>query len=469
MSSVTMDAKDLRDDASPAEQRRGLLAACEVALEAARAAGATEAEAFAGASVEATCQLEGPAIKLTRENAHQALGLRVFHEGRLGFVASNQLDPESLRQLAGDAVALAKRSPVDEHNGLIAESAVGEGPDLCSPELWDRGPEDAVTGGRALLERLGGIDPRISIDSGSFSLRRGSSALVNSRGARAAQSDGGQSFYVMGLAAEGDDVGSFDYDSDFLRQDAGLEEALTRVTGNFAENVLGNLGARAAESYKGQVLFGPSAFADVFVRPLVSACSALAVQRGRSALADKLGEQIGTSALSITDDPTDRDLAGAGAFDREGVPTRRFELVTDGVLRAWLHNGYSAAVDGVEPTGHAAGGTRSVPGLGPHALCVAPGDGGDREAMLASLGQGLLVQRFSGSVDPVSGDFSGVAKSSRWVSGGQVTHGVGETLISGNAFEALGSILSLSSTAERRGGSMRLPWALVDGLSVTAG
>jgi PmbA protein len=180
-----MDAKDLRDDASPAEQRRGLLAACEVALEAARAAGATEAEAFAGASVEATCQLEGPAIKLTRENAHQALGLRVFCEGRLGFVASNQLDPDSLRQLAGDAVALAKRSPVDEHNRLIAESAVGEGPDLCSAELWDRGPEDAVTGGRALLERLGGIDPRISIDSGSFSLRRGSSALVNSRGARA--------------------------------------------------------------------------------------------------------------------------------------------------------------------------------------------------------------------------------------------------------------------------------------------
>ena len=76
MSSLTMDDQDLRDDASPAEQRRGLLAACEVALEAARSAGATEAEAFAGASVEATCQLEGPAIKLTRENAHQALGLR---------------------------------------------------------------------------------------------------------------------------------------------------------------------------------------------------------------------------------------------------------------------------------------------------------------------------------------------------------------------------------------------------------
>ena len=339
MSTSTMQTHDLRDDASPEEQRRGLLAACEFALEAAKRAGATEAEAFSGASVEATSQLEGPAIKLTRENSHQALGLRVFCDGRLGFVASNQLDANSIEQLAKDAVALASRSPVDEHNRLSPSRPPESSPDLCAPDLWVKGPEQAVSGARALLQRLADIDPRISIDSGSFSLRRGSSALANSRGARASQSDGGQSFYVMGLASEGDDVGSFDYDSDFLRNGNGLEGAMTRVTENFARNVLGNLGARASESYKGQVLFGPGAFSEVFIGPLVSACSALAVQRGRSALADKLGESIGVPALTIVDDPTDRELAGCGSFDREGVATRRFELVTDGVLQAWLHNG----------------------------------------------------------------------------------------------------------------------------------
>ena len=102
-------------------------------------------------------------------------------------------------------------------------------------------------------------------------------------------------------------------------------------------------------------------------------------------------------------------------------------------------------------------------------MVVAPGTGGDPQAMLAGLGRGLLVQRFSGSVDPASGDFSGVAKSARWVEGGVVVRPVRETLISGNAFDLLEKICALSSQAESLMGSGKAPWALVDELSVTAG
>jgi PmbA protein len=89
--------------------------------------------------------------------------------------------------------------------------------------------------------------------------------------------------------------------------------------------------------------------------------------------------------------------------------------------------------------------------------------------MLASLGTGLLVQRFSGSVDPASGDFSGVAKSARWVENGVEVRPVRETLIAGNAFELIERILALSSHNEPLMGSGRAPWALLDDLSVTAG
>ena len=72
-------------------------------------------------------------------------------------------------------------------------------------------------------------------------------------------------------------------------------------------------------------------------------------------------------------------------------------------------------------------------------------------------------------VDPASGDFSGVAKSARWVEGGKVVRPCRETLFSGNAFELLSSILALSSTSESIMGGAFAPWALVDGISVTAG
>lgn len=207
----------------------------------------------------------------------------------------------------------------------------------------------------------------------------------------------------------------------------------------------------------------------MFVAPLVRAASAIAVQRGRSALAGKLGEAVAAPLLSVADDPHDRALAGACGFDREGWPTAPFDLVREGVLLGWLYNGYAAAVEGVASTGHATGGARSVPSLGTHALKVAPGAGGGREDLLRALDRGIYVQRFSGSIDPASGDFSGVAKSARWVADGAIARPVRETLLSGNAFELLRGILALSSATERVDGGAVLPWALVDGVSVTAG
>src|SRR5262249_46548545 len=213
--------------------------------------------------------------------------------------------------------------------------------------------------------------------------------------------------------------------------------------------VLGNLGARPAESYTGPVLFAPDAFLELFVAPLVAAASAIAVQRGRSPLAGKLGQSIAAPALDVHDDPLDRQLAGAGAFDRDGQRCGKHAIVEGGVLRGFLYNTYAAAVEKRASTGHAAGTPRSVPGLGAHALAVAPGRAGGRADLEHALGRGLFVQRFSGTIDPASGDFSGVAKSSRWFEGGALAGPVRETLVAGNVFALLPRIAALSSTSER--------------------
>ena len=79
------------------------------------------------------------------------------------------------------------------------------------------------------------------------------------------------------------------------------------------------------------------------------------------------------------------------------------------------------------------------------------------------------MQRFSGTVDSTSGDFSGVAKSARWIEGGVPVRSLRETLISGNAFELLKDAVTLGSVSERIMGSTRAPPAIVDRISVTAG
>lgn len=435
----------------------------------ARRVGADEAEAYVTRSQTVAVRFEKGDLKLAQVDDGSTLGLRTFKDRRLGFASSNQSDARALQQVAADAVALAGFAVPDEHNRLPAARAIAARPSLVEPELAATSVETVVELAREFMSRATSVDKRISIDGASCDLSRVTHAVHSSRGVDASESDASLSLSVMGMAIDGDDVGGFHYAADSFRKLADVEPAMDRLVEQFTSVALGNLAAGPAETYTGPVLFSPDALLSVLISPVISAASAIAVQRGRSALGQKLGQSIAVSALDVVDDPTDVTLSGAGAFDREGQPTSRFAIVERGVLASYLYNGYAAAVEGRTSTGHAKGGARSVPGLGVHALVVRPGTGGDLDAMLRSLSRGLFVQRFSGTVDPASGDFSGVAKSARWVENGKVVRSVRETLLAGNAFRLLSSIATLSSVGERCMGASRAPFAIVDGVSVTAG
>lgn len=451
-------------------QRGELLERCERTCAAGLKAGADEVEVFASHTEKIVVQFEKDDLKLTQVDEGGLLGVRVFKDRSLGFCATNQMQPQDLEGTARDAVELAGFNPRDEANLLARPAANTEraAVNLAQGELADREVSEVVALGRSLFEDVRRRDPRLSVDQATVRLVRGSSAIHTSAGVRAAESDAVFACSIFGMAVDGDDVGGFQIAGDCLRELTRVEERMTAVAEEFAENALGNLGATAAESYVGPVLFSPSALLDVFVSPLIGAASAIAVQRGRSALAGKLGERVATEQLSVYDDPTLPELSGACSFDREGVPTQRRALVERGLLESYLYNGYAAAVEQRSSTGHAQGGARSIPDLGPHAILVAPGNA-TREELLRSLGRGLYVQRFSGTVDPTSGDFSGVAKSARWIEDGRAVRSVKETLMSGNAFELLQGDLCLSSVSESVFGAARAPHALVDGISVTAG
>lgn len=438
-------------------------------LERALSAGADEAEVYATRGEKLSVQFEKNDLKLTQVDEMSMLGLRVFVGGRLGFASTNQGDSESLAAIVRDALELAKFSVQDEHNVLPAPRPLPSGPNLAHESLAAIGIGETVAHGQELMRRVLAVDPRISIDKAEMTLTRSTREIVTSTGVSAAEPDVNLNLGVLGMARDGEDVGGFDYWGDTVRELERLDAAMDETSEKFTRAVLGNLGAEHAVSYRGPVLFSPQAFLNVFIHPIMAAANALAVQRGRSALAEKLGERIATPSLTVRDDPGDSGLAGATRFDREGQPAVGFDLIEDGVLRGFLYNAYAAHVDGRESTGHASGGARMAPALGPHVIAVEPGDGGDFEALSKTLGRGLYIYRFSGTVDPASGDFSGVAKSARWIENGEIARSLKETLISGNAFELLERVVTLGSRSERLAGVARAPAAIVDGISVTAG
>lgn len=180
---------------------------------------------------------------------------------------------------------------------------------------------------------------------------------------------------------------------------------------------------------------------------------------GKSKWKDSIGKQVVSPLLTLTDHPHDPRFTGATAFDGDGLPTHNQTILKNGVLNLHLHDCYSAKRCG----------TKSNASSGaPFALVVANGPG-DIKDMRKARSELLIVDRFSGNIDPVKGDFSGVAKSSRLLSNGQDIGAVSETMIAGNLFEVLNQIETVSSIQELVSGAMLLPWVLVDGVSVSAG
>jgi PmbA protein len=139
------------------------------------------------------------------------------------------------------------------------------------------------------------------------------------------------------------------------------------------------------------------------------------VLKGRSLFADRAGEQVGASSLTLVDDPTDPAAFTATETDGEGLATRRNELVREGVLQGFVHNAYTARRLGTSSTGSAVRGFKSTPGVGCMALSLVPGTRSQAD-IIGGIDNGLLVADVAGlhsGVNPVSGDFSTGAEGLR--------------------------------------------------------
>ena len=79
----------------------------------------------------------------------------------------------------------------------------------------------------------------------------------------------------------------------------------------------------------------------------------------------------------------------------------------------------------------------------------------------------LLVNRFSGNVDPLTGDFSGVAKSSHLYQKGENLGPVKEVMIAGNVFDLMNDIAGISTESMNVSAGFNAPWVAVDGVAVS--
>lgn len=83
---------------------------------------------------------------------------------------------------------------------------------------------------------------------------------------------------------------------------------------------------------------------------LVSPMSAGNIQQKRSFLADKKGTTVGSSLLTVIDDPFIPRGLGSRYYDGDGFPARKRNLITNGMLNEFLVDWYYSRKLGWEPT-----------------------------------------------------------------------------------------------------------------------
>jgi PmbA protein len=442
-----------------------LLGICERAVERALAAGADDAEAYAVRGKNVEVQLQKNDIQIAKSMTSDGLGIRVFRNRSLGFAFANSFGDDDIRESAERALGIAAAAPPDEHNGLPDPTPLKPVLGISDPKAERFGVEAAVEQALAMLHTAREFDSRVTVDWGGLTGQHGTKAIVSSRGVRAEET--GSSYYclIMGMATEGEVISSFDYQFESSRMASGIDPVA--VARKFAENVVSTLGAVKGESFKGPVILSPKAAAEILAYPICVAVRASSVQRETSRFAGKLGEAVASALVTVVDDSSLKDGLSTTSFDREGLKPLVLPVIEGGVLRNFLYDAYTARKDGRSSTGHAGGGAGSVPSVATTNVVWSAGDTPLAD-MVSGIDKGLLVTRFSGNVDPVSGDFSGSVKGGHMIRGGSLAEPLCGTMIAGNTFELLPGVSAVSQERERLF-SDDLPYVRLDGVAVSSG
>jgi PmbA protein len=385
------------------------VSALDLAERALRAAQGDEALALVQSERSGMARFAGSEVHQPTLIENDVVELQIVRDGRLGIASSNNTDDEGLRTLAARAAEAADAAPADPDFAGLAPPAEPPAVEGYDDEAAGLGAEDQARLAAAAIE-ASELDLYGFFTSGVTSL-----AIASTTGLAVSQEL--TDVAVLALAAvEGasgyaEQTGwrAGDVDPAGAARDAVEKAKLTR-------------GAVELEPGSYPAVLEPPAFAELLAYFSYDAFSAQGLLEERSYAFDKLATQVFDERFSLADDALDpRGLPKA--FDFEGTPKQRVDLVRSGVLSNVVWDRQTAKRDGRETTGHAP--PSSLRHWGPltFALSVAGGEADSPAQLAETLGDGIYVTRlhYLSIVDPREGIVTGMTRDGTFrIRGGRV-------------------------------------------------
>ena len=444
------------------DRARDALALAESALRQVMRDGVTEAEAVVMAEDSALTRFANSEIHQNVAEANVTVSLRVVIGKRVGVASSGWTDPEGLRRLADNAIAIARVvQELEDWGGLPGPTVIREVPTAYSAATADASPEFRA---EAIRGVIGAADDAGVTAYGSFATSRDSMAVANSRGARAAGTRTTAQLITVSMGPGGGTGYAEAAAVDATTIDAG------GIGREAADKARATADAISIEPGDYPVVLEEYAVVDLMDMLGYLGFSALAVQEERSFV--EPGKRIGSDLVTIRDDGY--DAAGLPLwFDFEGVAKRRVELVERGICRDVVYDAQTAARAGVTSTGH------GLPAPNPYGpfpmnMLMEPGDV-SREALIGGLDRGLLVTRFhyTNPVHPKLAIVTGMTRDGTFlVEGGRIVGPVKNLRYTQSYLEALAGTVAVARERKTlRGflGGVVVPAIRIDSWTFTGG
>ncbi|EAZ88181.1 TldD/PmbA family protein [Crocosphaera chwakensis] len=276
----------------------------------------------------------------------------------------------------------------------------------------------------------------------------------------------GRSYAVIYLYSRTEEEGKKPRGASAMKISRGLETldvdgCLKEVT----EKTISHINYRTIPSGKYTVVFSPKAFLS-----LISAFSNLfnaqnILDNQSLSNLDSVGKEVASPLFCLCDDALHPDNIGGETFDGEGTPTRRVELIKDGVLTGLLHSAGTAKRMNAKPTGNANIGAKVT--VSSHFYHIFSNSQAEPQYNLDEAENVILIdklQALHAGVNTLQGSFS--LPFDGWlVNKGKLTS-IDAATVAGDYLTLLKSIICIEPEAEVTPGGV-CPRVWVSDLSVT--
>lgn len=430
--------------------------AAALALDYATKNGASAAEAGVSQTKGLSVTVRQGETETLEHNNDTSLGLTVYFGASKASASTSDFSEAAIKDAVDAACNISKHTQADEFAGLADKALMAkEFKDLSTNHPWHIDVEGAIDLATQCEQAGLSFDKRINNSEGAtVSSHQGGRVYANSHGFMGS-THGTRHSVSCSLIAQDEKGMQRDYWYDVARDAADLEVA-DKIGVHAAQNTVKRLNSRTVKTASYPVIFladiAPSLFGQ-----LISAIRGGSLYRQSSFLLDHLDKQIFPEFIHIHEQPHLLKGLGSTNFDNEGVATQERDIVSDGVLKGYVLDSYSARKLGMTTTGNAGG---------VYNLTVDSGDL-DLRAMLAEMGTGVLVTETMGmGINIVTGDYSQGA-AGFWVDKGEIQYPIDEFTIASNLREMFMGIQAIGKDVEKRG-NIRTGSVWIDSMMVAS-